>query len=124
MATEADDDAVDVGFDTCLAVPAEGAVGKVDDDAVTHERLPQVGDLLTLANGICRNESRLDGCPSHQVGSLLVPAAHIVHVADILPFCAKHFNEVLLLPSGCHPRPHKRWVAHDVIGQANIIIPG
>src|SRR3569832_248832 len=54
---EADDDAVNCGLAARLVAPGEGAVGKVDLDALRQQPAPQHADLLALGDGVGRDES-------------------------------------------------------------------
>ena len=62
-----------------LVGPDKGSVSEVDDDPGFEKRLPQRGNLLALADGIGRDESRLDlPVRRHEARGLAVPAGHIV----------------------------------------------
>ncbi len=86
---EADDHHMDVGFEARLAIPAEGAVGEVDADALGEERLPEVGHLFALRDGIGGDEGCFHTGTFHIISGTLVPCPHIVDVAHILPFLAE-----------------------------------
>ena len=104
-----------MGFQTCLAVPAESAVGKVNVDAeAVIQRLPYPGHLFALCDGIGGNKSRADICPLNQLRRLKIPARHIVDFSSGL-FVYVDGQDVLFLLFGLQRITDKRRIAHDVI---------
>ena len=82
LLAEADDDAVDGGFACGLARPLEGAVGKVDFDALLQKAAPKDFDLLALADGIGGDECRTDaGILRHDAGGFDIPVADVIQQA-------------------------------------------
>ena len=72
-----------MGFLIGFAVPAESSVSKVDVYAeAVIEWFPYGGYLLALRDGVGGNESSMEVCALHILGSLEVPASYIVNFAS------------------------------------------
>ena len=64
-----------------LAVPAKGAIGKVDMNAeAIDKRLPDKSHLLALRNRIRGDERGADRRALHHFGRLEIPAGHVVNL--------------------------------------------
>ena len=109
-----------MGFQTCLAVPTESAVSKVDvDSEAVIQRLPYPGDLFALCDGIGGNKSRADICSLNQLSRLKIPTRHIVNFSGgligLALFVYVDGQDVLFLLLGLQRITHKRRIAHNVI---------
>ena len=70
---------MDVCFICAFAIPTEGPIGKIDVDAEAMiKRLPDVGDLFALRDGVCRDEGGFDVRAVHVFGGFEVPAGDVV----------------------------------------------
>ena len=117
---ESDDHAMHMRLFGHLAVPAEGAVGKVDMNAeAIDKRLPYESHLLTLCDGISRYQRGADGGTLHHLSRLIIPTGHIVNLSCGLVrlACFIHIDrkQILLLLFGLQRITHKRRVADDVV---------
>ena len=71
---EADNHTVHMGLFGHLAIPAKGAVGKVEMHTVGEEWFPKYTDTLSLYDGISRHKGGADRCVFHYIYSFLKPA--------------------------------------------------
>ena len=86
-----------MGFDVCLAVPAERPVREVDMKSRMKNRLPENRGLFPLRDAVRRDQRRADSGSRHIVRRLLIPAGDVVEVAGVLPFFAENFEEIVKL---------------------------
>ena len=114
---EADNHTVYMGFLGHFAIPAEGAVGKVEMHTVGEERLEEGRNILPLRDGVGRDEGGADRGILHHVGCLLIPATDVVQVAHVFPALTEDAEQVVFLLFVHQTRTHKRRVADKVIGR-------
>jgi len=73
---------VDVGLSARFVVPDEGAVTKVNLDAVLREEVrPEHAHLLALRDRVGRDEGAADRGVLDVLGGLYVPRGHVVEQA-------------------------------------------
>ena len=102
-----------VGLVARLASPAERVVGEVDMHAEVGDGLPDIGDLLPLADGVGGDESAADRVVAHVLRRLHVPARNVVDGSAVLR-PAEHVMELRALLRALHLRAQKRRVPDDV----------
>ena len=103
-----------------LAVPAEGAIGKVDMNAkAIDKRLPDKSHLFALRDRIGGHQCGTNSCTLHHFGRLEIPAGHVVDLTrglvGLVRFIYINRKQILLLLFGLQRITHKRRVADDVI---------
>ena len=110
---EPDDHDEHVGLVARLASPAERVVGEVDVHAEVGDGLPDVGDLLPLADGVGGDERAADRMIAHVLRRLHVPARNVID-GSAVPRPAEHVVKLRALLRALHLRAQKRRVPDDV----------
>ena len=103
-------------LEATLAIPTESGISEIKMDAILlEERLPQDSHLLALRDRVGGHQRRTNSRVGlHQSGSLQIPPAHVIEIADVLPVFAEQREHILCLLLRLHPRPDKRRVANDI----------
>ena len=104
-----------MGFDFCLAVPTECAMGKVDAKSSFHQGLPQVCNLFALADAVSGNKSNFCSSNTPCPKCLHIPTADIIKIANVLPLLSKDANNILLLFFAHLTSTDERRVTNDVV---------